>query len=79
MCVLSSLPSEKATTKKVLMTFALIIKKLGRDLCSESPDSGSPPLHPAHPGDNPGVYRWFIKSLPIQMPPPGGGICGRLT
>ena len=32
-----------------------------------------------HPGDNPGANRWFLKSASIQMPPPGGGICGRLT
>jgi hypothetical protein len=32
-----------------------------------------------HPGDNPGANRWFPQSTPIQMLPPGGSICGRLT
>ena len=31
------------------------------------------------PGDNPGANRWFLQSTPIQMPPPGGGICGIMT
>ena len=34
---------------------------------------------PSHPGDNPGANRWFLKSTPIQMLPPGGSICGRWT
>jgi len=30
-------------------------------------------------GDHPGGNRWFLYSNPIQMLPPRGGICGRLT
>jgi len=29
--------------------------------------------------NHPGANRWFLESTPIQMLPPGGGICGRLT
>ena len=32
-----------------------------------------------HPGDTPGANGWFLQSIPIQMLPPGGCICGRLT
>jgi len=32
-----------------------------------------------HPGDNPGANGWFLESTPVQMPPPAGGICERLT
>ena len=31
------------------------------------------------PGDNSGANKWFLQSTPIQMLPPGGSICGRLT
>ena len=34
---------------------------------------------PHHPGDNPGANRWFLESTPIQMLPPEGSICGKLT
>jgi len=30
-------------------------------------------------GGNPGANSWFLWSTPIQMLPPGGSICGRLT
>ena len=33
----------------------------------------------SHPGDNLGTNRWFLQSTSIQMLPPGGSICGRLT
>ena len=33
----------------------------------------------AHPGDNSGANRWFLKLTPVQMLPLGGSICGRLT
>ena len=32
-----------------------------------------------HPGDNPGSDRWLVQSTSIQMLPPGGSICDRLT
>jgi hypothetical protein len=32
-----------------------------------------------HPEGNPGTIRWFLGSIPIQMPPELGSICGRLT
>ena len=41
-----------------------------------------PPSRPCWqtlPGDNPGGNKWFLQSTPIQMLPPGGSICGRLT
>jgi len=31
------------------------------------------------PVDNPGANRWFLQSTPIQMLPPEGSICWRLT
>ena len=31
------------------------------------------------PGGDPGADRWFLESTPIQMLPPEGSICGRLT
>ena len=34
---------------------------------------------PSRPGGNPGAYRWFLQSTPLQFPPESGGICGRLT
>jgi len=39
---------------------------------------GTPNLKP-HSGDNPGADRWFLFSIPVQMLPSGGSICGRLT
>ena len=42
---------------------------------SRHPEQGS---RHHHPGDSPGASRWFLKSTPIRMPFPGGGI-GRLT
>jgi hypothetical protein len=45
-----------------------------------SPCEGpAPPQILLCPWDNPGAKRWFLESTPIQMPPSGGGICGRLT
>ena len=32
-----------------------------------------------HPADNPGANMWFLSSIPLQMPPESGVICGRLT
>jgi hypothetical protein len=51
----------------------------------ESEDDEAPAAAPApvevghHPGDNPRANGWFLESTPIQMLPPGGSICGRLT
>ena len=32
-----------------------------------------------HPRDNSGANRWFLLSFPVQMLPPEGSNCGRLT
>ena len=32
-----------------------------------------------HPGDNPEANIWFLYPTLIQMLPPGGSVCGRLT
>ena len=35
--------------------------------------------HVTPPWRHPVANRWFLLSTPIQMLPPGGSICGRLT
>ena len=36
-------------------------------------------LRADHPGDTPGESEWLLDSTAIQILPPGGSICGRLT
>ena len=75
MSIYAELPQKRVSVRSYLKPW----RTLRSSLPAKPPRKGEVPSHPPHPGDNPGANRWFRESIPIQIQPPGGSICGRST